>query len=110
MDIIIDTDSKVFTVKVGMLSTFALITQALGIGKGSQTPNTDFVGDLTWDQLLDVARRKREGVLAASLKAAVREIVGSCQSMGVTVEEKPAGEVQVLIGSGEYDAKLSEAA
>jgi hypothetical protein len=26
------------------------------------------------------------------------------------VEEKPAGEVQVLIGSGEYDAKLSESA
>ena len=110
VDIIIDTDSKVFTVKVGMLSTFALITQALGISKGSQTPNTDFVGDLTFDQLLDVARRKREGVLAASLKAAVREIVGSCQSMGVTVDGQPAGEVQALIGSGEYDSRLSEAA
>jgi len=110
VDIIIDTDSKVFTVKVGMLSTFALITQALGISKGSQTPNTDFVGDLTFDQLLDVARRKREGVLAASLKAAVREIVGSCQSMGVTVDGQPAGEVQALIGSGEYDSRLSETA
>jgi hypothetical protein len=30
--------------------------------------------------------------------------------MGVTVEGQPAGEVQALIGSGEYDAKLSEAA
>ena len=60
--------------------------------------------------MVNIAQRKRDGILASSLKSAVKEIVGSCQSMGVTVEEKPAGEVQVLIGSGEYDAKLSEAA
>jgi large subunit ribosomal protein L11 len=110
VDISIDTDTKEFTVKVGMLSTFALITQALGIQKGSQTPNTDFVGDLTFDQLLEIARRKRDGLFSASLKAAVREIVGSCQSMGVTIDSQPAGEIQTLIGSGEYDPRLAEAA
>jgi large subunit ribosomal protein L11 len=110
VDISIDTDTKEFTVKVGMLSTFALITQALGIQKGSQTPNTDFVGDLTFDQLLEIARRKRDGLFSASLKAAVREIVGSCQSMGVTIDSQPAGEIQAQIGSGEYDPKLAEAA
>jgi large subunit ribosomal protein L11 len=110
VDISIDTDTKEFTVKVGMLSTFALITQALGIQKGSQTPNTDFVGDLTFDQLLEIARRKRDGLFSASLKAAVREIVGSCQSMGVTIDSQPAGEIQAQIGSGEYDPRLAEAA
>ena len=110
VDITIDTDTKEFTVKVGMLSTFALITQALGIQKGSQTPNTDFVGDLTFDQLLEIARRKRDGLFSASLKAAVREIVGSCQSMGVTIDSQPAGEIQAQIGSGEYDPRLAEAA
>jgi large subunit ribosomal protein L11 len=110
VEVTIDTDTKQHTVKVGMLSTFALITQTIGIGKGSSTPSTDFVGDLTFDQVVNIARRKREGILASSLKSAVKEIVGSCQSMGVTVEEKPAGEVQMLIVSGEYDAKLSEAA
>jgi large subunit ribosomal protein L11 len=110
VDISIDTDTKEFTVKVGMLSTFALITQALGIQKGSQTPNTDFVGDHTFDQLLEIARRKRDGLFSASLKAAVREIVGSCQSMGVTIDSQPAGEIQAQIGSGEYDPKLAEAA
>jgi large subunit ribosomal protein L11 len=70
----------------------------------------DFVGDLSFDQVIDIARRKRDGLFAASLKAAVREIVGSCQSMGVTVEGLPAKEVQALIGSGEYDSRLAEAA
>jgi large subunit ribosomal protein L11 len=110
VDVTVDTDTKAFRVKVGMLSTYALITQALGIQKGSQTPNTSFVGDLTFDQLVDIARRKREGLLASSLKAAVREILGSCQSMGVTIDGKPVNEVQALVGSGEYDARLAEAA
>jgi len=106
VDVTIDTDTREFSVRVGMLSTFALITQSLGIQKGSQTPNTDFVGDLAFDQV----RRKRDGLFAASLKAAVREIVGSCQSMGVTIDGQPAREVQALIGSGEYDPRLAEAA
>ena len=110
VDVTIDTDTREFSVKVGMLSTFALITQSLGIQKGSQTPNTDFVGDLAFDQVIDIARRKRDGLFAASLKAAVREIVGSCQSMGVTIDGLPAGDVQALIGSGEYDPRLAEAA
>jgi large subunit ribosomal protein L11 len=110
VEVTIDTDTRQHTVKVGMLSTFALITQAIGIGKGSSTPSTAFVGDLTFDQLVNIARRKRGGILSSTLKSAVKEIVGSCQSMGVTVEGQPAGEVQALIGSGEYDARLSEAA
>jgi large subunit ribosomal protein L11 len=110
VDVTIDTDTRAFTVKVGMLSTFALITQALGIQKGSQTPNTDFVGDLTFDQLLNIAQRKSGGILAATVKSAVREIVGSCQSMGVTIDGQPARDVQAMIGAGDYDSRLVEAA
>jgi large subunit ribosomal protein L11 len=110
VDVTIDTDTKGFTVKVGMLSTFALITQNLGVQKGSQTPNSDFVGDLSMDQVVSIARRKRHGLLASSLKSAVKEIVGSCQSMGVTVDGQPAREVQTLIKTGDYDSVLAEAA
>jgi large subunit ribosomal protein L11 len=110
VDLTLDTDTKQFTVKVGMLSTYALITQALSISKGSNTPNTSFVGDLSFDRVMSITRRKREGLMAASLKSAVREIVGSCQSMGVTIDGKLAKEIQVLIASGEYDSVLTEAA
>ena len=109
VEVIIDTDTKAFTIKVGMLSTFALITQTLSITKGSQTPNTDFVGDLTFDQLVDIARKKRDGLFSSTLKSAVREIVGSCQSMGVTVEGQHGKAIQDQIASGEYDSRLVEA-
>ncbi len=109
VDVILDTDTKAFTIKVGMLTTFALITQTLEISKGSGTPNTNYVGDMTMDQVISVAKKKRPGLFAASLMTAVKEIVGSCQSMGVTVEGKPAGEVQTMISSGAYDSVLVEA-
>ena len=109
VEVIIDADTKMFTVKVGMLSTFALITQTLSINKGSQTPNTDFVGNLTFDQLVDIARKKRNGLFSSTLKSAVREIVGSCQSMGVTVEGQHGKAIQNQIASGEYDPRLMEA-
>jgi len=108
VDVTIDTDSREFTVKVGMLSTFALITQALDIAKGSPTPNTEYVGDLTFDQVVGIARRKRDGLFSASLKSAVREIVGSCQSMGVTIEGQPGKTIQDQIAMGDFDSKLVE--
>ncbi|UCD43778.1 MAG: 50S ribosomal protein L11 [Candidatus Bathyarchaeota archaeon] len=110
VDVTIDTDTKEHKVKVGMLSTFALITQAIGIAKGSPTPNTEYVGNLTFEQVMNIARRKRDGILASTLKSAVKEIVGSCQSIGITVDDHPAMEVQSLILAGEYDSVLTEAA
>lgn len=110
VEVVLDTDSKEFSVKVGMLSTYALVTQALGIPKGSGTPHSSFVGNMTFNQLVDVAKRKKEGMLSASLKAAVNEILGSLVSMGVTVEGKTAKEIQAQVRSGAYDQALGEGA
>ncbi|OGD48828.1 50S ribosomal protein L11 [Candidatus Bathyarchaeota archaeon RBG_16_57_9] len=108
VDVVIDTDTKKFTVKVGMLTTFALISQAAGLEKGSGTPNTAYVADITMDKLIGIAKKKRPGLYAASLKTAVREVLGTCQSAGVTVEGRPAKEVQQAIKAGEFDEKLAE--
>jgi len=108
VDVVVDTDTKKFTVKVGMLTTFALISQATGLEKGSGTPNTAYVADITMDQLISIAKKKRAGIYAASLKSAVREVLGTCQSAGVTVEGHPAKEVQTAIKAGEFDEKLAE--
>jgi large subunit ribosomal protein L11 len=108
VDVTIETDTRTFTVEVGMLTTFALISQVTGITKGSQTPNTNFVADMSFDDLVGIAKKKRPGIYAASLKTAVREILGTCQSAGVTVDGRPAKEVQDAIVAGDYDSQLAE--
>jgi large subunit ribosomal protein L11 len=63
-----------------------LIRKALGLEKGSGTPNTAKVGKITRAQLEEIARLKQPDLTASDLAAAVRTIAGSARSMGVDVE------------------------
>ncbi|MBS0581207.1 MAG: 50S ribosomal protein L11 [Proteobacteria bacterium] len=63
-----------------------LIRKAIGIEKGSGTPNTAKVGKISRKQLEDIAKLKTPDLTAADLEAAVRTIAGSARSMGVDVE------------------------
>jgi large subunit ribosomal protein L11 len=63
-----------------------LIRKAIGIEKGSGTPNTAKVGKITRKQLEEIAKTKQPDLTASGLDAAVRTIAGSARSMGVDVE------------------------
>ena len=63
-----------------------LIRKAIGIEKGSGTPNTSKVGKITRKQLEEIAKTKQPDLTAADLDAAIRTIAGSARSMGVDVE------------------------
>jgi large subunit ribosomal protein L11 len=60
------------------------------------------------EQLIRIAKVKRTEVLARTLKGAVKEVLGSCVSMGVTVEGKDPKDVQKEIDQGKYDELLKE--
>ena len=62
-----------------------LICKAIGIPKGSGTPNTNKVGRISRKQLEDIAKIKMPDLTAADLDAAVNTIAGSARSMGVDV-------------------------
>jgi len=64
-----------------------LIRKAIGIEKGSGTPNTAKVGKITRKQLEDIANLKTPDLTAADLDARVRTIAGTARSMGVDVVE-----------------------
>jgi large subunit ribosomal protein L11 len=60
--------------------------KALGLAKGSSTPNTTKVGIVTRAQLEEIAKTKMEDLNAADMDAAVKIIAGSARSMGIDVE------------------------
>ena len=64
-----------------------LLRQALGLDKGSPTPNTDKKGTVTRVQLEEIAKKKMPDLNTDDLEAAVRIVAGSARSMGVEVEE-----------------------
>jgi large subunit ribosomal protein L11 len=104
--VIVDTETKQFEVTVGTPTASALIVSELKIEKGSGSPKTTKVGNLTMDQILKIARMKTPELLSPNLKMAVKEIIGTCVSMGVTVESKDPKDVQKEVNEGKYDDLL----
>ena len=64
-----------------------LIKKALGIETASARPNRDKVGQLTQEQVREIATTKMPDLNAASIEAAMSMVAGTARSMGVTVEE-----------------------
>jgi large subunit ribosomal protein L11 len=104
--ITVDQETKEFEVAVGIPTTSALIISELKVEKGSGSPKTEKIGNLSVEQILRIAKIKRAELLAVSLTDAVKEILGSCISMGVTVENKDPKNVQLEIDEGKYESTI----
>jgi large subunit ribosomal protein L11 len=92
--LMVNPETKEFEVKVGTPPVSALVKKELGIEKAAQTPGGEVVGDLSLDQVKRIARIKIENMLSYTEEAAVKEVLGTCVSMGVRVEGKDPREIQ----------------
>jgi large subunit ribosomal protein L11 len=99
-------DKKNFTVTVGIPPTTALIKKEVNIEKGSPEPNMQIVGDMPMEAAVRIARMKANDMLSYDLKNAVKEVVGTCVSVGVSVDGKRPKEVLAAIDAGTYDSVL----
>ncbi len=106
VDVIVDEDTGDFEIEVGTPPVAALLREKAGIESGSGEPNKEKVADLSLDKIKEVAEMKMVDLLAADLKAACKEVIGSCDSMGVTIEGHDAREMQRLLEEGEYDDRF----
>ena len=107
LSVLVDPKSKAFTIEVGTPPTSALIVKELKVEKGSGDAGKTRVGNLTLAQAIKIANMKADAMQAKTLKARVLEVVGTCVSMGVTVEGKPAKEFSKEIQAGKVDKQLA---
>lgn len=64
-----------------------LLRQAAGVEKGSGEPSLEKVGEVTQDQLREIAKTKMPDLNANDIEAAMRTIEGTARNMGITVAE-----------------------
>ena len=62
-----------------------LIKKALNIDTASAKPNKDKVATITSAQVREIAEKKMPDLTAATIEAAMRQVAGTCRSMGITV-------------------------
>jgi large subunit ribosomal protein L11 len=96
-------DNRKFSITVGVPPTSSLLLSEAGAEKGSGTPNSEKVGNLTFEQCVKVAKMKRDVMLAVDLRAAVKEVVGTCVSIGLTVDDSEPKKIIEDINSGTYN-------
>jgi len=106
VDVEVDEETGDFTIEVGKPPMAALIKDELGIASGSGEPNKNKVADMSFEQVCKVARMKESDLLAMDLRGAVKEVIGTAQSAGITIEGEDAYEVQQQIDKGKFDDRL----
>ncbi len=104
--VIVDTDDKSFTIEVGTPPVSALIKKEANIEKGSGAPNVDKVADLKIEQIIKIAKMKEDALLGKDMFAKVKEVIGTCTSMGVLVEGKEPIDMIAEINKGAYAAEI----
>jgi large subunit ribosomal protein L11 len=103
-------DDGSFEIDVGVPPTAALVKDEAGFDTGSGEPQKDFVADLSVEQVKQIAEQKLPDLLAYDLKGAAKEVVGTCTSLGVTIEGENPREFKERIDAGEYDDVFAEEA
>ncbi|PSP84970.1 50S ribosomal protein L11 [Halobacteriales archaeon QS_1_68_17] len=103
-------DDGSFEIEVGVPPTAALIKDEAGFETGSGEPQEEFVADLSVEQVKTIAEQKRSDLLSYDLKNAAKEVVGTCTSLGVTIEGEDPREFKAKIDAGEYDDVFAETA
>jgi len=107
--VIVDKDTKTFEVEVGSPSTGELLKKEAGAEKGrkggADDPKT--VGNLTFAQVVKVAKMKEGGSLVRNLKNGAKEVLGTCVSLGITVEGQDARKIIAEVADGKRDSQLA---
>lgn len=108
VEVDVDPSSKEISVQVFSPPVSELLKRELGIEKGSGMQNKIKVQNISIEQIISIAKRKMPDLLCKDLKAAVKTVVGTCVSLGILVESKPAKEVEEEIEQGKYDKEINE--
>lgn len=100
----VDPGTKEFTIEVGSPPTGEIIKKEAGIEKGAGNREAP-AGDISMEKIAKIAKAKSNS-LGSDVKEITKEVLGTCLSMGVTVDSKNAREVIKEIDEGKHDSLL----
>jgi len=106
VEVIVDTSTKEFEIEVGTPPTSALLLKEAGVEKGSGNPLTDKIADVLIEQIIKVSKMKEDSLLGKDLKARVKEVIGTCNSMGILVEGVQGRDAIALVNAGKFDEEI----
>ncbi|MFW6013597.1 MAG: 50S ribosomal protein L11 [Nanoarchaeota archaeon] len=105
----VNTDTKEYSIKVGTPPTSELLKREAGLKKGAKNNQTEKVADLNIETIAKIARMKKDSLLGKDAMKRTTEILGACNSMGITIDGKSPKQLTKEIKEGQHkDRILSE--
>ncbi len=101
-----DPETKQFEIFIETPSTASLLLKELGVEKGSSNCSEEKIGNLSFDNIINVVEAKKETFLDKNYKAAVKTVLGTALSVGATVEGEDPRIIQKRLDNGAYDDKI----
>ncbi|MEW6528931.1 MAG: hypothetical protein AB1391_03515 [Candidatus Micrarchaeota archaeon] len=84
-------------------TTSELIKKAVGIEKGASTKD-NVSGNINLAAIVEIAKNIKSKNLGKTLKEISKEIIGTCMSMGITIDNKNGKQIEKEIKEGLYDS------
>ncbi len=101
--VMVNSETKEFRVEVGSPPTSALILKELGVAAGAKTKD-EVVGNLTLEQVKKIAKAKEAAIYGKSMEAKMKQVLGTCKSMGVKCENEDPRVIIKKLTAGELKA------
>jgi len=105
--VIIDKDAKKFRIDVGTPPVSELLKKKAGVEKGRKEKD-EVVGDVKLIDIISLAKSVSGKSMAGTLKAATKEVLGTCVSLGLTCNSKNPREIIKEINDGKHDTLFEE--
>ena len=103
----VDEKDKTYEITVRSPPAAELIKNALGIKRGSGEPEKRKEGNIAIEQLIKIAKMKSESLFTTDLKAGIKAVAGTCNSLGVLVEGTESRAFNIALDEGKFDAEIS---
>ena len=103
----VNPETKEVTIKVLSPPTSELIKKELKIEKASGARLKQKVGNFAIEQVISVSKAKHDHMLSNEFISTVKSVIGTCQALGVLIENKEPKEILEEIKDGKYKEEIT---
>lgn len=109
--IIVDKETKKYEIEVGLPPTSSLLKKEAGIQvakitKEDKEKGVKWVGNISFDKVVKVTKMKEKELEGKDFKSKLKQVLGTCLSLHLTVDGKDPRQVIKELDQGLYDDKL----
>jgi large subunit ribosomal protein L11 len=99
----VNEKDKTYTITIKSPPAAELIKSELKLKKGSGEPEKKKAGNISVEQIIKIAKMKMESLFTTDLRASMKSMAGTCNSLGVLIEGNVSAEFNKLLAEGKYD-------